>query len=74
MQRVAGILGGFNLWEMVIIPSLLNNAETWVEITEASLQTLEELQNMFLGKLLRTKCTTPKEALTFETGIPPMKT
>ena len=28
---------------------------------------------MFLTKLLRTKCTTPKLALTFETGMLPMK-
>lgn len=73
LQKVGGLLGGFDLWEMAIIPSLLNNAETWVEISETSLQKLEELQNMFLRKLLRTKRTTPKAALTFETGLLTMK-
>lgn len=73
MQKVGGILGGFDMWEMAIIPSLLNNAETWVEINETSVQLLEELQNMFIRKLLRTKSTTPKIALTFETGLLPMR-
>ena len=53
------------------------NLQRWTCLTlqkqEESLRTLEELQNMFLTKLLRTKCTTPKLALTFETGMLPMK-
>ena len=66
MQKIGGLLGGIDRWEVAIIPSLLNNAETWVEINETCLQLLEELQNSFIRKLFRTKKTAPKLALAFE--------
>ena len=28
MQKIGGLMGGIDLWEVAIIPSLLNNAET----------------------------------------------
>ena len=73
MQKIGGLMGGIDLWEVAIIPSLLNNAETWVEINEMSVTLLEELQNSFIRKIFRTKKTTPKVALTFETGMLPMR-
>ena len=33
-----------DLWELAIVPSLLNNAETWVGIPEEALEKLEDLQ------------------------------
>ena len=43
-QSVGGVKAGLELWETAYIPSLLNNCETWVEISEATVEKLENLQ------------------------------
>ena len=73
MQAVGGILSGFDLWNLCIIPSLLNNCSTWTDISVKSLERLEELQNLFVRVLLRVPITTPKVALLSETGLLSMK-
>ena len=73
MQKLGGILAGFDLWELAIIPSLLNNAETLVEIIETSMKKLEELQYMFLRIILRTSASTPKIALNSKSRMLPMR-
>ena len=68
MQKVGGLVAAFDLWEGAVVPSLLNNAETWVEMSEKTLKDLEELQLMFLRMILKVPQSTPKVALTAETG------
>ena len=34
MQIIGGINGSIDIWERAIIPMLLNNSETWVNISE----------------------------------------
>ena len=46
-QQVGGIKAGMHLWETSYIPSLLNNCQTWVEISGDTVEQLEELQNKF---------------------------
>ena len=43
MQKVGGLIGGFDIWEMAIVQSLLNNAQTWTDMSEESLSALEYL-------------------------------
>ena len=45
VNAVGGLLAGLDLWEVAILPSLLNNCQTWVNMSEDSLKLLENLQN-----------------------------
>ena len=73
MQSIGGILAAVDLYELAIIPALLNNSESWTSITESALTTLEELQNMFLRLILKVPISTPKLALKWEFGMIGMK-
>ena len=69
MQCVGGLLGAFDIWEMAILQSLLNNSETWTEISNDSVKEFEDIQNSFIRMVLDSPRTTPKEALLWETGL-----
>ena len=72
-NRAGGVSVGIMLWEMAILPSLLNNSETWVNIDEDSLKKLENLQNTMLRIIFSTPTSTPKAALLWDTGVLPME-
>ena len=42
IQVVGGALSGIDIWEMSIIPSLLTNSETWVEMEQPSIDIFED--------------------------------
>ena len=69
--------GGMNtallLWEACIIPSLLQGASTWVEISAKTLKKLNNLQNWFTRLILQVGPGTPLAALGWETGLMDMK-
>ena len=62
---VWGILAGLDIWELAILPDLLNNGETWIE---TATKTLDDLQCMFYRYLLATPRKCPIQALLGETG------
>ena len=47
-DMIGGLSAGIDIWEMAVIPMLLNNAETWQDISAKTLATLEKLQLKFL--------------------------
>ena len=47
-QAVGGMETAIILWEALCIPSLLNGAGTWTEISAATEKKLEQLQQWFL--------------------------
>ena len=66
-------MGALDLWELSVLPMLLNNAGTWTEISEDSIELLEELQNMFVRLLMHLPVSTPKHVLIFVTGLLSMR-
>ena len=72
-QCIGGFRSALDLFELTILPTLLNNAETWVEMTEEAVNMLEELQLFFVRLVLRVPKSTPKPALKSETGLTSMK-
>ena len=70
---MGGAVGALDLWEMSVCPMLLNNCSTWTQISESSIEQLEELQNMFVRVLLHLPVSTPKPVLTFDTGLLSMR-
>ena len=66
---VGGLVAGFEMWELSIVPFLLNNSETWVETEMKTLDILDSIQFMFLRYLFKTPRTCPKPALLWESGM-----
>ena len=60
---VGGLNTGLNLWEMAVIPMLLTNADTWHDISDNTVDKIDDLQNMLIRNLLQTPRSTPKPAL-----------
>ena len=67
-HKVGGAKAGIDLWEIAYIPSLLNNCETWIDISNETIEKLDELQNKFFRSLLSVPKTTPKPALIWKMG------
>ena len=73
IQMVGGSVAAFDLWEAAVLPALLYNSETWVDITPKTVDNLEKLQHYFVRVLLQVPESTPKPALLSETGLMAMK-
>ena len=56
-----GIQTGIDIWEMSVIPYLMNNSESWTSLPTAATEELDSLQNLFYRVLLQvpTGCPTP---------------
>jgi hypothetical protein len=46
MQILEGMIGAIEVWETAIIPFLLNNSGTWVDILEENIRKLDSLQSI----------------------------
>ena len=68
-----GLVTGLEIWEVAVMPFLLNNAETWTYPPKEALEMLENLQVEFLRNLLETPRTCPIPSLLWETGTPTME-
>ena len=68
MQIIGGIKCGLDIWELAMVPSLLNNCGTWMEISEQSIEKLDQLQNMFLQCMFAVSQSVPKPALCWDTA------
>ena len=66
-------MGAWDLWNLAVIPSLLNNCSTWVGITSKMVDKLEATQERYIRLLLEVPVSTPKASLRAETGLLSMK-
>ena len=69
MQILGGMVGAINVWEAAILPSLLNNSGTWMDISVETIKKLDSLQNLFVLVLLKLPHSTPLPALRGVTGL-----
>ena len=69
MKVIGGIQGTFDIWNLAVIPALLNNCETWTDISGDSITELENLQNLFIRVILQVPVSCPKAATCYETGF-----
>ena len=72
-QVVGGITAGLDIWETAHIPSLLNNCENWIQISDDSIEKLEDLQNTLYRMLLSVPRSTPVASLAWDLGGVKMK-
>ena len=68
-----GLRAGIDIWELSVLPFLLNNSESWSDIPAEAYKQLEDLQRMFYRLLFATPISTPSPALLWETGALTMK-
>ena len=47
-----GIMTGLDIWEMAVIPFLLNNCDSWTGISDTTVVELDNLHNLFYRVLL----------------------
>ena len=73
MQAIGGMMGAWDLWNLAVIPSLLNNCSTWLGITSKVEDMLEIAQEKYIRLMLEIPVSTPKISLRAETGILSMK-
>ena len=73
MQVVGGAVGAIKVFEACIVSSLLNNAGTWIGITEKQEKQLDSFQNEFVRALLRLPASTPLPCLRGATALMGMK-
>ena len=65
---VGGLCAGIDIWELSVIPFLLNNSSVWAEMPKGAYDQLEDLQRTFYRYLFATPISTPSPALLWETG------
>ena len=68
INAIGGLRAGLDIFEMVVIPSLLNNSDTWVELDSGSITRLDELQNWMFKSLLAVPNSVPTPSLRSELG------
>ena len=66
-------MGAWDLWNLAVVPSLINNCSTWIGITSNIVDKLETLQEKYIRMMLEVPVSTPKVALRAETGLLSMK-
>ena len=44
LQAIGGMMGAWDLWNLAVIPSLLNNCSTWIGISSMLVDRLEGIQ------------------------------
>ena len=49
MQAVGRLMGAWDLWNLAIIPSLLNSCGIWTEISEETISKLDDIQNAYIN-------------------------
>ena len=67
-NSLGGLLVGIEIWELAILPQLLNNSETWTNVDKKTLEILENIQLTFYRNMFATPRTCPTPALLWETG------
>ena len=68
LQVIGGALVGRDIWEIALVPSLLTNAETWVNISKNTIEKLEDLQIKMFRSMLGTPKSTPPSIILWDLG------
>ena len=63
-----GIMTGLDIWEMAVIPFLLNNCDSWTGISDSTIVELDNLQNLFYRVLLEVPTGCPIPMLYWDCG------
>ena len=68
IDSLGGLKAGLDIFELALIPALLNNADTWVDLKEDTIQKLDNLQNTMFRYLFAVPKSTPQPIMRFDLG------
>ena len=68
IDSIGGLKAGLEIFELAIIPSLLNNSSVWIDIGKTSLDKLNTLQNTMFRYLFAVPDGTPTPILRYDLG------
>ena len=54
-DAIGGISIAIDVWELAVIPYLLNNAGTWMGMSKKAIEMLNQIQKVFLQRILQVK-------------------
>ena len=63
-----GIVTGLDIWEMAVIPFLLNNCDSWTGVADTTITELDNLQKLFYRVLLQVPTGCPIPMLYWDCG------
>ena len=63
-----GLKAGIDIWELAVLPKLLFNSGTWMDISATTMQELEDMQLKFYRCILAVGSGCPIPSLYWETG------
>ena len=63
----------FKLFEARVIPALLNNSESWIDIQNNHIKDLQDFQDDFIRRVLHLPPQTTKAIMNWDIGMMPMK-
>ena len=65
---IGGLRVAIDIWEVAILPYLLHNSETWVDMKKKTVKVLNQIQVSFLRNIFATPRTCPTPILLWDTG------
>ena len=68
IDAIGGLSVGLEIFELAVIPSLLNNAETWTEMNAETETKLENLQNLMFRYVFAVPMSTLKPIIRWDLG------
>ena len=68
IDSIGGLKAGLEIFELAIIPSLLNNSSVWIDIGKTSLDKLNTLQNTMFRYMFAVPDGTPTPILRYDLG------
>ena len=68
IDSIGGMKAGLEIYELAILPSLLNNSDVWIEMGKTSIDKLNTLQNTMFRYLFAVPEGTPLPLLRFDLG------
>ena len=68
INAIGGLKAGLDIFEMVVIPSVLNNSDTWMEIESVSINRLDDIQHYKFKNLFAVPNSVPTPAIRSELG------
>ena len=73
VNRLGSLKFAVDIWELVIVPALLNNGEVWSFLDKKVQTTLEDIQSHFVRGLMAVPKSCPRPALAYEANLLKMK-
>ena len=67
-QSLGGMTVGLDIWETAVVPCLLTNSQTWVDIKDKTVKKLYVFQDNFYRTLLSCPISTPRTSLAWDCG------